>query len=257
MYNLKGKTVFITGSSSGIGEACAISFASAGANLVLSARRYKKLEEIKEKILKDFPVKIHIGTLDVTRNDKVIEFVNNLPDEFKVIDILINNAGLALGLEKLYLDDVQNWEGMIDTNIKGLLYVTRAIVPQMVERKSGHVINLGSVAGRDAYAKGSVYCATKHAELAITRSLRADVLEAGIRVSTIDPGMVETNFSNIRFHGDEEKAKAVYKGIKPLVAEDIADLALFIATRPAHVNINELVVCPTAQAGPFYIHKEL
>ncbi|HOP50252.1 MAG TPA: SDR family NAD(P)-dependent oxidoreductase [Ignavibacteriales bacterium] len=256
MKNLKNKIVFITGASAGIGKATAYKFAEAGCNLVLTARRLNILEEIKADIEKKYNVRVYIAQLDVTNNNDVVNVINNLPAEFKNIDILFNNAGLAKGLEKLYLDDPNNWDIMIDTNIKGLLYVTRAILPGMVERKSGHIINMGSIAGRNPYTKGAVYCATKHAELAITQALRADLLGTNVKVSTVDPGMVETEFSIVRFNGDINKAKDVYKGIKPLVAEDIADIVFWIATTPDHVCINEVVVTPTAQANSYYNYRE-
>ncbi len=182
--------------------------------------------------------------------------INSLPDKLKNIDILINNAGLANGFAKIYEDDIDNWEAMIDTNVKGLLYVTRTIVPGMVERKSGHVINIGSTAGHEAYPKGHVYCATKHAVNAITKSLRMDVVDKNIRVSTVDPGAVETNFSIVRFDGDKVKAKSMYKGLEPLVAEDVAEAVLFCATRPPHANIAEIIMMPTQQASAIVFHRE-
>lgn len=251
MRKLHGKNVFITGASEGIGKACAFAFADCGANLIISSRRLEKISEVAEEIKKEFDVEVHPCKLDVRNKDDVKSLVNSLPEEFKKIDILINNAGLARGLEKLYKDDPEGWDEMIDTNIKGLLYVTREIVPQMVERKEGHVINLGSIAGHEAYPKGSVYCSTKHAVDAITKSLRQDVIESNVKVSTVDPGMVETNFSNIRFRGDTEKAKKVYDGLDPLTAEDIADAVIYCATRSKHVNINQIVIMPTAQANSY------
>jgi NADP-dependent 3-hydroxy acid dehydrogenase YdfG len=179
-----------------------------------------------------------------------------LPAEWKEIDILLNNAGLARGLSPLYEDDVENWEEMIDTNIKGLLYVTRAIVPEMVKRESGHIINIGSTAGHETYPKGHVYCATKHAVDAITKGLRMDTVSKNIRVSTVDPGAVETNFSVIRFSGDKEKAKNVYRGLTPLIAEDVADAVLFCATRPPHANIAEIIMMPTQQASALIFHRK-
>ena len=182
--------------------------------------------------------------------------MDSLPAEFKGIDILVNNAGLSRGLEKFYEDDFNNWEEMIDTNVKGLLYVTNAVVPGMVERMNGHIINIGSVAGHEAYPKGGIYCGTKHAVDAITKSLRMDLIDKNIRVSTVDPGLVETNFSNIRFHGDEERAKNVYKGLTPLTGKDVAEAVLFIASRPAHVNIGEIIIFPTRQASAMIVHRE-
>ena len=184
------------------------------------------------------------------------EKLSSLPQEWQSINILINNAGLGRGLNKLHEDNIDGWEEMIDTNIKGLLYVTRYVVPGMVERGSGHVINIGSIAGHEAYGGGSVYCATKHAVTAITRSLRIDLLGTGVRVSTVDPGMVETEFSIVRFYGDEQKAKDVYKGLEPLTGKDIAEAVLFCATRPPHANINEMIVMPSVQANAFMVKRE-
>ena len=206
MESLKGKIVFITGASSGIGKSCAYAFAAKGANLVISARREKIVEEVAKDIREKFGVKVYTIKLDVRNREEITKAVSALPDEWKGIDILINNAGLARGMDKFYDDDPNGWDEMIDTNVKGLLFVTHAILPGMIERKFGHIINIGSIAGREAYPKGAVYCATKHAVDAITRSLRMDTIDKNILVSTIDAGMVETNFSNIRF-GDPEKAK--------------------------------------------------
>lgn len=254
MSSLKNKTVFITGASSGIGKACAEDFAEEGANLILCARRKKLIDELAEKLREK--VKVLTLKLDVTKNDEVKESVESLPGEWKDIDILVNNAGLGRGLNKLYEDNVAGWEEMIDTNIKGLLYVTRAIVPGMVKRRKGHIINIGSIAGHEAYPGGGVYCATKHAVNAITKSLRMDVLDKGIRVSTVDPGMVETNFSKVRFYGDEERAKNTYKGLTPLSGKDIAEAVLFCATRPPHANINEIIIMPSVQANAFVTYRE-
>ncbi|MGE5410907.1 MAG: SDR family NAD(P)-dependent oxidoreductase, partial [Clostridiales bacterium] len=194
--------------------------------------------------------------LDVRDEEAVNSAVKAFPEEWKDIDILINNAGLARGFAKLYEDDTQNWNEMIDTNVKGLLYVTRAVVPAMARRNTGHVINIGSIAGHEAYPNGGAYCATKHAVDAITKSLRMDLADKNIRVSTIDPGLVETNFSVIRFHGDEERANNVYKGITPLSGKDIAETIVFIATRPAHVNLAQIVIVPTHQASSTIVHRE-
>lgn len=254
MSSLKNKTVFITGASSGIGKACAEDFAEEGANLILCARRKKLIDELAEKLREK--VKVLTLKLDVTKNDEVKESVESLPGEWKDIDILVNNAGLGRGLNKLYEDNVAGWEEMIDTNIKGLLYVTRAIVPGMVKRRKGHIINIGSIAGHEAYPGGGVYCATKHAVNAITKSLRMDVLDKGIRVSTVDPGMVETNFSKVRFYGDEERAKNTYKGLTPLSGKDIAETVVFCATRPPHANINEIIIMPSVQANAFVTYRE-
>lgn len=256
MESLKGKKVFITGASSGIGKACAFAFAKEGADLIISARRIEKINSIADELREKFNIKVHNMKLDVRDFAAVKESVNNLPDEFKKIDILVNNAGLGRGLNKVFEENPDGWNEMIDTNVKGLLNVTRVIVGGMVERGSGHVINIGSIAGHEAYSGGAVYCSTKHAVNAITKSLRLDVLDKGIRVSTVDPGLVETEFSVIRFYGDEEKAKNVYKGLDPLVGNDIAEGVLFCATRPPHVNINEIIIMPSVQASAFHVHKK-
>lgn len=256
MESLKNKIVFITGATSGIGLACAEEFARAGSSLIITARRMELLNEIAEKLKAEFGVKVLSLELDVRHRQSVESLINSLPAEWKNIDILINNAGLAKGMCKFYEDNPDNWDEMVDTNIKGLLYTARAVVPGMVERKSGHIINLSSIAGHEPYPKGAVYCATKHAVDAITKSLRMDLVDKNIRVASIDPGMVETNFSVIRFGGDEEKAKNVYKGVKPLTALDIAETIIFMASRPAHVNLAEIIVYPVNQASATVVHRE-
>lgn len=256
MESLKEKTVFITGASSGIGKSCAYAFGKAGANLIINARRKNLIDEIADDIRKKFGVKVYAYKLDITKRDDVINSIKTLPVEFKNIDILINNAGLARGLSKFYEDNPDSWEEMIDTNVKGLLYATHAVLPIMLERKSGHIINIGSIAGREAYPKGAIYCATKHAVDAITRSLRMDTIDKNILVSTIDAGLVETNFSKVRFHGDEEKAKSIYKGLTPLTGDDIADAVLYCATRPSHVNIAEITLLAARQASATVVHRE-
>ncbi|MBZ0178718.1 MAG: SDR family oxidoreductase [Melioribacteraceae bacterium] len=256
MEKLHGKIVLITGASSGIGEACAYAFAEEGANVIIAARRLERLNNLEKDLKEKYNIKVLTYQLDVRNKDKVFEFVDNLPEEWKKIDILINNAGLGRGLEKFYEDNHDSWDEMIDTNVKGLLYVTKAIVPRMVERKSGHIINIGSIAGHEAYSKGAIYCATKHAVSAITKSLRMDVLDKNIRVSSVDPGMVETEFSNVRFYGDTERAKNVYKGITPLTGKDIAEAVIFVATRPAYANINEMIIMPSVQANTFMTYRE-
>jgi NADP-dependent 3-hydroxy acid dehydrogenase YdfG len=254
--SLKGKIVFITGASSGIGKACAYAFAAKGANLIISARRLEMLETIAKEITEKFGVKVYSFKLDVRIRHDVEKAVSSLPDEWKGIDILINNAGLAKGMNKFYEDNPEGWDEMIDTNVKGLLFVTNAILLGMIERKFGHIINIGSIAGREAYPKGAVYCASKHAVDAITRSLRMDTIDKNILVSTIDAGMVETNFSNIRFNGDTEKAKNVYKGLTPLTGEDVADAVIFCASRPAHVNIAEITLLAARQASATISYRE-
>lgn len=256
MVSLKGKLVFITGASSGIGKATAYAFAGNGTNLIITARREKSLNEIANDIKEKHNVEVKALKLDVRNYEAVKETVQSLPEEWKNIDILVNNAGLARGKNKIHEDDVEGWEEMIDTNVKGLLYVTREVVPLMTARKKGHVINLGSIAGREAYIGGGVYCAAKHAVTAITRTLRMELLDKKVRVSTVDPGSVETEFSKVRHYGDEEKAKEIYQGIDPLVAEDIADAIIFCANRPLHANIAEMVIFPTAQATATMHYRE-
>jgi len=256
MQSLKGKIVFITGASSGIGKACAYKFANEGANLIINARRKKLIEEISNDLKNKFGVKVFAYELDVTKRDDVNNSIKCLPEDFKNVDILINNAGLARGLNKFYEDNPDGWDEVIDTNVKGLLYTTNAILPKMIERKSGHIINIGSIAGREVYPKGAVYCASKHAVDAITRSLRMDIIDKNILVSTIDAGLVDTNFSRIRFYGDEQKAMNVYKGLTPLTAEDVADAVFYCASRPPHVNIAEITLLAARQASATVVYRE-
>lgn len=257
MYRLKGKTVFITGATAGIGRATAEVFAREGAKLVLTARRENILKEVAEDLSEKYKVPIHIAVMDVSKREDVEHVFNSLPADFKEIDVLINNAGMARELNKLYEDNIDGWEEMIDTNIKGLLYVSRAIIPGMVERDRGHVINLGSTAGHDPYSGGSVYCGTKHAEKGITRALRMDLLKSNVRVTSIDPGLVETDFSKIRFYGDEERASKVYQGYTPLTPEDVAESILFAASRPSHMTVAEMILLPTDQASSTMVNKSL
>ena len=256
MDRMKDKTVFITGASSGIGKACAEAFASEKANLILAARRFERLKEQAKNLENKFGIKTRIIELDVRDFNAVKEALDALPDEWKKIAVLVNNAGLARGFDKIYEGDLSNWEEMIDTNVKGLLYVTKSVLPGMVERKMGHVINIGSTAGHEVYPNGNVYCATKFAVQAITRGIRMDCLEHQIKVSTVDPGLVETEFSIVRFSGDKERAGKVYEGLDPLTGKDIADAVLFCATRPEHVNINEIILTPLAQASSTQVIRE-
>lgn len=249
------KIVFITGATSGIGEACARKFAEGGYDLILTGRNVKKLVAV-QKELEALGRKVKTLVFDVRDAVAAKEAVESLEDEWKNIDVLINNAGLALGLEKEYEGDLDDWNTMIDTNIKGLLTMTRLLVPAMIERNEGHVINVGSVAGDAAYANGNVYCATKAAVKAITDGLRIDVAESAVRVTNLKPGLVETNFSNIRFHGDNERADNVYKGITPLTGADIADVAFYAASAPKHVQIAEVLILATHQASGSFIHRE-
>ncbi len=253
---LNNKIVFITGATSGIGKACAVDFAREGADLILCARRIEKIEQLSEKIKKDFGVKVYSFQLDVRNKNAVKKSVASFPDEWKKIDILVNNAGLAKGFSKMDNGDTDDWEEMIDTNVKGLLYVSREVLPLMVKRNQGHVINIGSLAGHEVYPNGNVYCATKFAVHAISKGIRFDLLDKKIRVTTIAPGLVETEFSEVRFSGDKERAKKIYEGFQPLSAEDISNLVLFAATRPQHVNINEILVTPTAQASTTMVLRE-
>ncbi|MEW6507573.1 MAG: SDR family NAD(P)-dependent oxidoreductase [Bacteroidota bacterium] len=257
MKPLNGKKIFITGVTSGIGKSCVYALAKEGADLIISARRKNLVDEIASDIKSKYKINVYPFQLDVRKKKEVDEAVKSLPDCWKKIDILINNAGLGRGMNRLYEDNPDGWEEMIDTNIKGLLYVTHAVINQMVERKEGHIINIGSIAGLEAYPRGAVYCATKHAVTAITKSLRMDVIDKNIRVSTIDPGLVQTGFSKVRYYGDEEKADAVYKGYIPLSPEDIADAVVYVATRPKHVNIAQMIIFPAVQASSTLVHKEL
>lgn len=256
MQNLKNNIVFITGASSGIGMACAKAFAAAGADLLLCARRIERLHDFKNDLAKVYPnIRIHTFQLDVRDVNAVAKSLSSLPDEWKKIDILINNAGLSRGLDKLQEGLIEDWDEMIDTNVKGLLYVTREVVPGMIARNKGHIVNIGSIAGREVYPRGNVYCASKHAVDAITKGLRMDLVDTPLRVTTIDPGLVETEFSLVRFHGQKEKAEIVYKGLTPLSPEDIADAVVWSVSRPAHVQIAEIVIFPTAQASAAVVHR--
>lgn len=247
--------VMVTGATSGIGEACARKFASDGYDVIITARNKEKLSSIA-KTLEALDAKVLQLSFDVRDREAAKKAVESLPAEWQKIDVLINNAGLARGLEPEYEGSFDDWDQMIDTNIKGLLTMTRLIVPGMVSRNHGHVINMGSVAGDAAYAGGNVYCATKSAVKAITDGLRIDVAHTAVRVTNIKPGLVETNFSNVRFHGDTGRAANVYQGIKPLTGDDIADVALYAANAPAHVQIAEVLVLATHQANGSIIHRE-
>lgn len=255
MKSLKNKIVFITGASSGIGKACAEEFARNGANLILSARRIKILSELKKTLVKKYKVKILAAQLDVRKLQDVKKVIGSLPIQWKQIDILLNNAGLARGLNKVYEANTEHWEEMIDTNIKGLLYVTRTILPIMVKRKHGHVINIGSTAGHEVYLMGNVYCATKFAVKALNQSIRVDVLDKNIKVTSVDPGMVLTEFAKVRFDGDENRADKVYEGITPLSPKDVAEAVIFSATRPNNVNINEIILTPIIQASSTQVFR--
>ena len=249
------KTALITGATSGIGKATAYEFAKKDIKLILCGRRQDRLENLK-KDLEAF-TQVHILCFDVSNKTETFKAIESLPDNFKQIDVLINNAGNAHGLDPIQSGNMDDWEAMMDINVKGLLYVSKAIIPQMVERKCGHIINIGSSAGKEVYPKGNVYCGSKHAVLAITEGMRIDLNPFGIKVSAVNPGLVETEFSNVRFKGDVNKANAVYEGFEALKAEDIAEVIYFVVSRPHHVNIADLLVFPTAQASSTIVKKEL
>lgn len=248
------KIVLITGATSGIGLACAEKFAANGDKLILTGRNEHRLAEIR-KNLTEKGCEVLTLAFDVRDREKAKKFMSGLPDDWREIDVLVNNAGLALGLEAEYQGSFDDWETMIDTNIKGLLTMTRFVVPGMVERNRGHIINVGSLAGDAAYAGGNVYCATKAAVKALSDGLRIDVANTAVRVTNLKPGLVETNFSNTRFHGDTERAAKVYEGVKPLTADDIADVAVYTANAPAHVQIAEVLILATHQANSFVLAR--
>ena len=249
------KTALITGATSGFGRSIALRLAGLGYNLIITGRRTERLEALTKELLANASIKVLPLCFDVRSNDACTKAIQSLPVDFKQIDLLINNAGLAAGASPFQDSDLADFDQMIDTNVKGLLYITKLIVPGMIQQKSGHIINLSSIAGIEVYPSGSVYCATKHAVNAITKGLRIDLVKYGIKVSSVSPGMAETEFSIIRYHGDEEKAKAVYAGLTPLNAEDIADTVEFIVTRPAHVSINDIQINPSQQANTYIAHR--
>jgi NADP-dependent 3-hydroxy acid dehydrogenase YdfG len=253
---ITNKLVFITGASSGIGAATAMECARHGARLLLCARRIEKLQAMEAALRDAGAPDVYSFQLDVRDRAAVKAAFEALPAAWQAVDILVNNAGLSRGLTKMYEDDIDNWDEMIDTNVKGLLYVTRAVAPDMVERGHGHIVNLGSIAGHAAYPNGGVYCATKAAERFITDGLRIDLNGTPVRVTTVDPGMVETEFSEVRFRGDKERAAKTYANIDPLTAEDIADAILYAVTRPSHVTIQTLLLCPTAQASAYVVTRK-
>lgn len=241
--------ILVTGATSGIGKAIAEIFFKNGHTLIITGRRNDRLSEIESQWRKLDDKRILTLNFDVRNQSEVEQAIKNLRSKISHIDVLVNNAGLAAGLSSIQQGDISEWERMIDTNIKGLLYVTRAVSPWMIEKAGGHIINIGSIAGKEVYANGNVYCATKHAVDALNKAMRIDLLTAGVKVSAINPGMVDTEFSLVRFAGDAERAKNVYKGMQPLKAEDIAEIAYWIATQPKHVNINDIVVMPAVQAN--------
>lgn len=240
---------FITGASAGFGKATAELFASHGWDIVITGRRKTRLELLERQLKEKFNIEVLTLSFDVRSQEEVKKAIDSLPEKWKLIDLLVNNAGLAAGLGPIQDGLISDWEEMIDTNIKGLLYMTRAIAPMMVKNGKGHIVNIGSIAGKEVYSNGNVYCATKHAVDALTKATRIDLVQHGIKVTQIAPGMAETEFSIVRFKGDDEKAKNVYRGLQPLSAQDIAETIWWVANRPAHVNINDIVIMPTAQAN--------
>ncbi len=250
------KTAFVSGATSGFGRAIALRLAGLGYRLIITGRRAERLTELENQLKSAFKTDVLSLCFDVRDNEACTKAVNSLPENFKHIDLLINNAGLAAGASPFQDSDLNDFEQMIDTNVKGLLYLTKLIIPDMIERQTGHIINISSIAGIEVYPNGSVYCASKHAVNAITKGLRIDLVKYGIKVSSVSPGMAETEFSVVRYHGDEEKAKAVYKGLVPLNAEDIADTVEFIVTRPEHVSINDIQINPAQQANTYIAHRK-
>ena len=249
------KTILITGATSGFGKATAIRFAEEGHRLILTGRRSERLLSLSESLRETYQARVLPLCFDIREEKATQDAIASLEGSWKEVDVLVNNAGLASGLDKIQDGHSRDWDQMIDTNVKGLLYISKAIIPVMISRKQGHIINIGSTAGKEVYEKGSVYCASKHAVDAITKGMRIDLLEHGIKVTQIAPGAAETEFSLVRFHGDAEKAKKVYEGYQPMTAEDIASLIHYVTTLPPHLCINDLVVTSLAQANSFYIRR--
>jgi 3-hydroxy acid dehydrogenase / malonic semialdehyde reductase len=249
------KIVFITGATSGIGEACALKFAANGYNLILTGRRVQRLELLKKKLEETYNTGCFLLSFDVRNQKEVFHSVNHLPSEWKQIDVLVNNAGLALGRDLFNDASLDDWNTMIDTNLKGLLYVSKAVIPYMIQRNKGHVINIGSIAGKEAYEKGNAYCATKAAVDSISKGMRIDLLQNNIKVTAIHPGAVETEFSIVRFKGAEDTAKKIYEGFTPLSAGDVADVIYYVASLPFHVCLNDIVMTPTQQANATVFNK--
>ena len=255
MIDLKKKTVLITGASSGIGLGCAHAFAREGARLILTARRKERLDTLAKDLKKEFGTEVLTIQLDVRNQPAVEKAIKKLPASWQEIEVLVNNAGLSRGLDKLHEGKIDDWDEMIDTNVKGLLYVSRAVVPGMVARAKGTIVNIGSIAGHEVYPGGNVYCASKHAVDAITKGLRDDLVDTPIRVCTVDPGLVETEFSVVRFRGNEQRAKTVYQNLTPLTPDDVAEAVLYCATRPPHVQIAEIIILPTNQASTTLVYR--
>jgi 3-hydroxy acid dehydrogenase / malonic semialdehyde reductase len=256
MISLKDKVVFVTGASAGIGESTARAFAAHGSRILMCARRVERIEKLAKTLERDHKTAVRTFRLDVRDQPAVDKAIAGLPEEWRAIEVLVNNAGLSRGMDKLPQGLVSDWEEMIDANVKGLLYVSRAVLPGMIARGRGHVINIGSIAGREIYPGGNVYCATKFAVKALSNAMRLDLAGTPIRVSEVAPGMVETEFSLVRFHGDAERAGKVYQGFTPLAPDDIAEAIVWCATRPPHVNVSEMVVMPTAQASTTLVHRK-
>jgi len=250
------KIALITGATSGIGEACAEIFARGHYDLILTGRRIERLEKLAKELQEEFNVNIATSSFDIRNRDEVVQNLEELPENWRKIDVLINNAGLSQGLDPIQAGSYDDWDTMIDTNIKGLLYVSKIVSNWMIENGKGHIINIGSIAGKEVYANGNVYCATKHAVDALNKGMRIDLLPYGIKVTAVHPGAVETEFSEVRFKGDKERAKKVYDGFEPLVAVDVAEAIWFAATRPPHVNINDMLIMPTAQANASTIFRK-
>ncbi len=249
------KTILITGATAGFGKATAEHFAAAGWNCIITGRRQDRLTELADTLQNKYGVNIHTLCFDVQNRSAVFAAINSLPVEWQSIDVLLNNAGLALGRDSFELANLDDWDTMIDTNVKGLMYVTKAVLPFMIAKKSGHIINIGSTAGKEVYKDGNGYCASKHAVDAISKAMRIDLLPHQIKVTAVHPGAAETEFSLVRFKGDDQKATAVYDGYKALEAKDIAEIVYYVSTLPAHVCINDLVVTCLSQANSFYLHK--
>ncbi len=255
MSKLEGQVVFVTGASSGIGAACARAFAREGARLLLAARRAERIVAETRALLGSGASEVRVLRLDTRDAESVRAAVEGLPEDWKAVEVLVNNAGLSRGLDKLHEGDLDDWNEMIDTNVKGLLHVDRAVVPLMAARRRGTVVHIGSIAGRQAYPGGNVYCATKAAVAALSEGLRLDLLGTGVRVTCVEPGMVLTEFSEVRFHGDRERAARVYEGVVPLSGDDVAGLVVYAATLPDHVQIAEMIVLPTDQASATHVHR--
>ncbi|RFZ90491.1 SDR family oxidoreductase [Mucilaginibacter conchicola] len=250
------KIALITGATAGIGEACAHTFAQHGYDLILTGRRLERLEKLAHHLNDKYNVEIAVSSFDVRNREEVVRSLDSLPSKWRAVDVLVNNAGLSQGLDPINSGSYEDWDTMIDTNVKGLLYVSRVVSNWMITNGRGHIVNLGSIAGKEVYPNGNVYCASKHAVDALTKGMRIDLLQHGIKVTAVHPGMVETEFSEVRFKGDKDRAKKVYEGFEPLKAEDIADTIWFVASRPAHVNINDILIMPTAQATATNVIKK-